>query len=109
MSRKDSVDYTSPTTSPKDEADERERLEAADAAEKAARIAKKAEMKAIDEKRQAVLDSIAPHERREAMPMRQISIVCTDEQHQILTERARQARVTTRKLIAIALKPLWTK
>jgi hypothetical protein len=35
--------------------------------------------------------------------------MCTDEQHQILTTRAREARVTTRKLIAAALKPLWTK
>jgi hypothetical protein len=108
MSRKE-IDYSPPASNPEDEAADREKNELAEAAQKAARLGKKAEMKATDEKRQAVLDSIAPHERREAMPMRQISIMCTDEQHQILTARAREARVTTRKLIAAALKPLWTK
>jgi len=108
---KKGIAYGGPTDLPTDDAAARERegREADDAKYRELRLREEREKREMAEKLKAVLESIEPHDRREAMPMRQISITVTEEQHQTLTARAREARVTLRKLIAVALKPLWEK
>jgi hypothetical protein len=65
-------------------------------------IAREGELEAAQ---RALVDRIEPRDRREKRPMRQISIMVSQREHENLTANARDLGVTLRTLIARTLKP----
>jgi hypothetical protein len=88
------------------EGEEREREASRAAEEKERRRLAQIE---LAERQKAILHAIKPHEQRRNQPMRQVSFWVTEEEHENLSENARNLGLTKRALIAKCLQPVTQK